>query len=230
MPIIRTAEINSRFGARPAARAVSNTSRSQRSPYGGGLRQNRGGFVLTSDLWIADDNALALHAGPSEVSWSLPLRASTEDIKSGRAHYTQARSVGAGSATTYFDLPTAQFTFQSGNILPIPPEGDESNAQLPYGLLDFYYFLELVNQPPLIPSGPNEGAHNYLWVFYSSLQFPNLVLRGYIEPDGVTWPDSAESPNSFTWSATMAVYDSTPELWSVPDLADAYDSFEFVLF
>lgn len=204
-----------------------------RGPYAGGpitgpgAGQERNAFVLTSDLWQSDSIAkkLVLHAGPSEVQWSIPLRSSTEDTKGGRAHYMQSRPRG-GNKRTYFNLPTAAFTFQTGNILPMAITGTETTLnngvktdekklagfQVPFGLQDFYYFLELINQPPIVPSGTSEGKHNYIWVYYSSLQFPKIVLKGYFEPDGVSWTDSAEAPNSFTWSASMAVYESTPEL------------------
>jgi hypothetical protein len=97
-------------------------------------------------------------------------------------------------------------------------------------LSDFYQFLELVNQPPLIPSGLREGKHNYLHVYYSSRQFPNLLLKGFIEPEGVTWTDSADAPNSFTWSASMAVYDATPAPWNASETTVAYNDFDFKFF
>ena len=228
---------------------ASFISATMRGPYANSLGKERRGFVLTSDLWISQNKALMLHAGPSEVAWTLGLRASTEDIKDGRAHYMQSRSSAAGR--TYFNLPTAAFTFQTGNILPIPisvtagtsgpanpvqdpqtgkvVEGPQAVA-IPYGLQDFYYFMDLVNQDPLIPSGPNEGAHNYLWVFYTSRQFPQIVLKGFIEPEGVSWSDSAEAPNSFTWSASMAVYESAPEIWNAGATLQSYTDFEFTLF
>lgn len=204
-----------------------------RGPYANSLQKERRGFILTSDLWMLEDKALVLHAGPAEVQWTIPMRASSEDIKGGRAHYAQSRET-YGSSKTYFNLPTVQFTFQTGNILPIAV--DNTVAETPYGLQDFYYFMQLVNQDPLIPEvesargSDREGSHNYIWVFYTSLQFPQLVLRGYIEPEGLSWTDSAEAPNSFTWSAGMAVYSSTPEFWEADDLLSAYADFDFTLY
>jgi hypothetical protein len=210
-----------------------------RSPYAGGLAFDRKSFILTSDLWQRDSKALLLHAGPSEAQWSVAIRASTEDTKGGRAHYMQSRPLEEGKYT-YFNLPSVSFTFQTGNILPIPLEaaakpllesiaafGSNSNVPtkgtaVPYGLQDFYYFMQLINQPPIMPSGQNEGKHNYLWVYYSSLQFPNIVLKGFIEPEGVSWSDAADAPNSFTWSATMAVYESSPDITETDLLVEEY--------
>lgn len=242
-----------------------------RSPYAGGLKSARSGFVITSDLWKLDNKALLLHAGPAEVSWTAPLRASSEDTKGGRAHYMSARETKASK--TYFNIPTAQFTFQTGNIMPIkvaakkPENNAQTNAQTtttasvtgdvkatdqskttetarqyaistPYGLQDFYYFLELINQDPLIPAatpsgtrtGDREGTHNYVWIFYTSLQFPKITLKGYFEPDGVSWQDAAETPTSFVWSANFSVYDSSPELWNAKDMVNNYVNFPFTLF
>jgi hypothetical protein len=235
-----------RSGEPPPPGSVKNTSsfkaQQGRSPYAGGLAFDRKAFILTSDLWQRDGvdstskkrepAALLLHAGPSEAQWSVAIRASTEDTKGGRAHYMQSRPLG-GPRQTYFNLPTVTFTFQTGNILPIPLESVKQTSDtgqvvpvkgvaVPYGLQDFYYFMQLINQPPIMPSGQNEGKHNYLWVYYSSLQFPNIVLKGFIEPEGVSWSDTADAPNSFTWSATMAVYESSPDITNTELLIKDY--------
>ena len=250
----RSSQLNGKAsGIQPGASQARSSFRASlmRGPYANSLGKERRGFVLTSDLWMSQNKALLLHAGPAEVAWTLGLRASTEDIKDGRAHYMQSRSSSTRTGRTYFNLPTAAFTFQSGNILPIPIDavfgtsGPSFNpatgevvdkntktvgASTPYGLQDFYYFMDLVNQDPLIPSGPNEGAHNYLWVFYTSRQFPQIVLKGFIEPDGISWADSAESPNGFTWSASMSVYESLPEMWDSGEMLSSYADFDFTLF
>lgn len=223
-------------GEPPPPGSIKNTSsfkaQQGRSPYAGGLAFDRKSFILTSDLWQRESKALLLHAGPSEVQWSVAIRASTEDTKGGRAHYMQSRPLEEGRQT-YFNLPTVSFTFQTGNILPIPLESvalaSDTNqvvpvkgVAVPYGLQDFYYFMQLINQPPIMPSGLNEGKHNYLWVYYSSLQFPNIVLKGFIEPEGISWSDTADAPNSFTWSASMAVYESVPDITETDLLVEEY--------
>lgn len=201
-----------------------------RQPYGGSLGGDaRVGFVLTSDIWRKEPGggrAITLHAGPQEVTWTLPMRASEEENKAGHARYAQPRYAGThgGSPTrTFYDLPRVEFTFQTGNILPIPLVLDE--VQIPYGLDDFYLFLELLNQPPLVDQGDDEGKHNYVWIFYTSLQFPQVVLKGYFDPAGVSWTDVAEQPTSFTWSASFVVHEMTPNLWERDELRSAYTAF-----
>lgn len=213
-----------------------------RKPYAGSLGgDTRIGFVLTSDIWRKLDKAILLHAGPSSANWSVGLRASEEEIKSGHARFAQARNVanissvtsgktnaGAStttqpSGTTFWDLPRVNFEFQSGNIMPIPLLLNQ--IAVPYGLDDFYYFMALLNQPPLVPDGDDEGKRNFTWIFYTSLQFPQLVMRGYFDPAGVTWPDTSEAPTSFTWTADFTVFDSSPNIWDHDELTASYTSF-----
>lgn len=195
----------------------------QRGPYGGSLGgDSRVGFVITSDLWRQDNRALLLHAGPSNAQWTLPLRASDEPTKEGHARFAQVRT-GHGASRTYFDVPTVEFEFQSGNIMPIPLLLNE--VQIPHGLDDFHLFTELLNQPPLIPEGTNEGKHNYVWIFYTSLQFPQIVLKGYFDPQGISWSDDSTKPTEFTWNASFIVHEMTPNLWERRELVSAYTAF-----
>jgi hypothetical protein len=196
-----------------------------RGPYGGHLNgDERVGFVLTSEMWRLQGRAIQLHAGPSQVSWTLPLRASEEPTKSGHARFAQARIAhGSTSETTYFDSPRVSIEFQTGNIMPIPLLLDE--VQTPYGLQDFYLFMELLNQPPLVPDGPYEGKHNYVWIFYTSLQFPQVVLKGYFDPGGVTWQEEAGGLAERTWSAEFMVHEMSPEIWQQQELVEAYQMF-----
>lgn len=203
----------------------------QRAAYAGNLNgRERVGFILTSDLWIEQNTVLALHAGPSSANWSLALRAAEEENQSGHARYAMARKVGIGAKNTvYFDVPRIDFTFQTGNILPIPfVEGP--GGKMPHGLEDFYYFKSLLNQPPLIPSGSNEGKHNFTWVFYRSLMYPDMTLKGYFDPQGIAWADSTDSPAGFTWTATFIAHETDPALWDPDELASKYANFDFTLF
>jgi hypothetical protein len=207
-----------------------------RKPFAGSLNgDTRIGFVLTSDIWRKLDKAILLHAGPSSANWTVGLRASEEEIKSGHARFAQARNIAstasvasngtnaAQSGSTFWDLPRVGFEFQSGNIMPIPLLLDQ--VAVPYGLDDFYNFMDLLNQPPLVPSGDDEGKRNYTWVFYTSLQFPQMVLRGFFDPAGVTWPDASESPTSFSWTADFTVFDASPNIWDRDELTTSYQSF-----
>lgn len=196
-----------------------------RGAYAGGLRDTRVGFVLTSDQWIQEGKALALHAGPASADWTLGLRAADEEIKAGHARYAQSRTSsfsGAKGADTFFDFPKVGFQFQAGNILPIKAFGNE--VILPYGLEDFYLFFELLNQPPILANGKKEGSHNYVWIFYTSLQIPQVTLKGYFDPEGISWEDSAEEA-TVRWTASFMVHEMSPALWERSQMHRAYADF-----
>lgn len=197
-----------------------------RKPYGGQTNgTERVGTVLTSDLWREQNRALTLHAGPSDANWTLGLRSTDEEIAAGHVRFAHARQAtgSRGSRSTFLDFPKVSFTFQAGNILPLFRELNE--ASVPYGLEDFYAMTELLDQPPLIPSGPNEGKHNYVWIFYTSLILPQAVLRGYFEPGGMSWNDDAEAPTTLTWPMEFIVHEMSPGFGLTSDLVDAYTSF-----
>ncbi len=204
-----------------------------RGPYGGSLGgDERVGFVLTSEIWRKEGKAIALHAGPNAVNWSVPMRAGSEATKSGHVRFAQARTkaatgshgqTSASNTATYFDNPKMSLEFQTGNIMPIPLLLNE--VQIPHGLDDFYLFMKLLNQPPLVPDGDDEGKHNYVWIFYTSLQFPNLVLRGYFDEQGVSWDDTADQPTHFTWRCDFTPHEMAPDLWQRDELVEAYQTF-----
>lgn len=196
-----------------------------RGAYAGGLQDTRVGFVLTSDQWIQEGRALALHAGPASAEWSLALRASDEEIKAGHARYAQPRNYVTNknpNGNTYFDFPKVNFQFQAGNILPI--KGFNNEAIVPYGLEDFYLFFELLNQAPILATGSKEGAHNFVWIFYTSLQLPQVTLKGYFDPEGLSWEDGTEEA-TVRWTSSFLVYDMSPSFWEPTELLKAYNDF-----
>ena len=196
-----------------------------RAPFGGVAPKSgaRRGFILTSEIWERETNPpkmLELHAGPAEAQWTLPVRASEEEIQSGHARYFAARRAGANPA--YVDTPSVQFQFQSGNILPMKDKEGTTNV-IPFGLQDFYAFNSLLNQPALTST----GDHNYVKIHYRSLIYPDMVLFGYFAPEGISWSDSAESPAGFTWSATFKVHESSIDLFNLDSLSTSYEGYQF---
>jgi hypothetical protein len=111
---------------------------------------------------------------------------------------------------------------QSGNILPIPTA--YQTVKVPHGLSDFYYFLDLMNQPPLVPSGDREGAHNYVWVFFSSNAFPDLLLKGYLDPQGTSWSEEAEGSPELNWETSLLVHESSPDIFNPAEMVQSYEA------
>jgi hypothetical protein len=197
------------------------TPDSSRRPYAGvftRVGEQTPGFVITTTMWIREENAkyLQFHAGPNRARWRLENRGSDEEIKDGMARYVQSRRSGtASNGITYMSVPEVEFSFQSGNILPLAGEADP----LPYGLSDFYQFLGILNQPPFVPG---TGERNLVWVYYNSLQLPEILLQGYFDAKGINWTDDASDPAQVSWEARFYIYEMTPTLWDAEAMQAKY--------
>lgn len=205
-----------------------------RRPYAGNGAKQHQPLTLTSDLWIAQGKRLVMHGGISAASWNFPLRAADETTKGGTSRTVAPKRTGASyDSTTHFSSPTVTLSFQTGNILPLATrQGSNRTAGVPYGLDDFYYFMQLINQPPLMPAGlavdftgEMEGDRNYTYVYYSTHLFPNVVLKGYIEAEGISISEEAEGVVSRTWEATMKVHRMSPDISETAALRSAYLDF-----
>lgn len=208
-------------GNTPSAPRDPNTYSSElmRGPYGGALSDgDRFPTILTSDLWIREGKYLQLHAGPASANWSVGIRAGDEETQGGSARFASPRA-GHHGQKVWMGHPHVNYQFQSGNILPVIGGG---GVLLPAGLGDFYHFLALLNQPPLLPEGENEGAHNYVWIFHTSLMFPDLLLKGYFEPGGTSWPEEAEGFAEVKWDGSFIVHDASPDIFNPKEMALTY--------
>ena len=196
---------------------------SMRLPYAGNQKgEARYPFILTSDWWIQQEKYLQLHAGPKSAAWSIPIRAGEEEVKSGHARFASPRRTGHNGTATYLGEPRVNLSFQSGNILPIPTQF--GTVKMAHGLVDFHYFLDLINQPPIIPDGAKAGAHNYVWIFYTSLMFPDLLLKGYIDPQGISFTEDAEQGAEVQWDASILVHESSPNIFSPSEMITTYEN------
>lgn len=225
---------------------------SMRAPLAGGqtISGQRDSFIITSSLWLGDfatseteavratfstsieprvGKGILLHSGPKSAQWSHPRRSSEEDIATGKVRYEQAR---IPSGPVFMDNQKINFSFQGGNTLPIY---DAQNLQvagitviqnrpspigIAPGLADYYRFLELVNQPTRLAS----GQPNYVWIFYNSIKFPQLLLMGYFDSAGHNMTDDADDPLALNWDVGFTVYESTPNLWSEDELMQSYNN------
>jgi hypothetical protein len=116
-------------------------------------------------------------------------------------------------------------SFQSGIITPGGyndiMSGVENSALPPPGLGNFFDFLDLLDQPDATPS----GAPNYINILYASPVFgqKGIWLQGFFTEEGVSWTDSAETPNQVvSWGASFMVFNSRP------GLKDLMRSFEMI--
>lgn len=203
----------------------------------------RNSWVMSTQRWIegrtSDDGrktpiqALVFRCNPSEVQWRMPQRSSEQKTRYGSVlHVWKDRP-----RNTYFDEPVLTFTFQSGNIMPIPTGtnaqlngiagGDaDPGPEVPQGLANFYYFLDLVDDQKILSDGDGFGMTNFVYISYNSPVFPAITLAGLFTPDGVSWNESAADPLNLTWTASFTVYHTAPEMRG-SDLVRAFRSAGF---
>lgn len=176
-------------------------------------------LLMTTEVMAQQNRYIAFWCSPESVQWSLKLRGAIQETRGGMIqHYWRDNR-----RNTFFDEPEVTFTFQSGNILPVRhrqgtnPDGTQAESlSLPIGLLNLYEFIELLDQPKVMA----DGRTNYVYILYSSLMFPKIVLRGFFLPDtGTNFTESAQDNAEVKWSGTFRVAGSYPTFNSADSLA-----------
>jgi len=198
-------------------------------------RQPRAEAIVTSTLWEYQRKMIPLFINPKTISWELAQRISTIKTLAGTVQnfwgngFRQIHGPGR-----YYDEPIVNITFQSGNIMPSMgyPEERELNTvdkiadavfapKVPEGLLNFYWFLELLDQGALIGTQPN--LHK---LTYHSRVFPTITLIGRFQPEQISFVESATAEgNTVEWEASMLVYRTIPRFNSASLLERAYQGF-----
>jgi hypothetical protein len=179
-----------------------------------GAKSNYVPMIITTDYRVTsgfDVNTasrnrrhLLFWAGPKSVEWNFTQRGSMQQSRTGHiAHFWRDSKRG-----TFFDNPSINFTFQTGNLMPIR----ETNSTLfldpfPPGLLDYYEFFSLLDEQKIL----SDGRPNYVNIIYHSLLYPTILLRGFFEPEtAMTVREEAGKPASIEWNATFRLKESNP--------------------
>ncbi len=192
-------------------------------------RHPRDAVEVTTTAWQYNGKpGIYLYANPSDMQWSLPRRGTVVKTTAGAVRNTWRNRY----RKTYYDEGTVGITFQTGNIMPsmgYPSEVElgstdnveiaKVNPKVPPGLMNFYRFMELLDQPSLLGSFENRHV-----LVHHSRVFPNLCLEGYFLEDGFSFSESAQDGNRLQWSATFQIYRSTPPLNNAYGLAAAYQA------
>jgi len=176
----------------------------------------RSSWIVTCRNWLNNYRYITMFVNPSEVQWSMPRREQMTKTAAGVVRNTWRNRY----RNSYYDEPTINITFQSGNIMPsagLPDSyltdydllnGFLENPSPPPGLSNFYEFMDLLDQPML-----HGNTENYHILLYRSRIFPRMRLEGYfIGTSPLTFTDSAATGNSFTWTSTFQIYRSYPAL------------------
>lgn len=163
-------------------------------------------FTMTCDSWQkrTPPEYIIFRTNPMEAGWELALRASEQKTRLGTILHVWKDN----ARKTFFDEPIIDFTFQSGNIIPVLNEDGRFVASS--GVKNFYKFIELIDEQKT----QENGEANMIHIMYSSTVFPIMVLSGLFSPAGMSWPDSSDNPFNHTWKARFTVRRTFPKLGS----------------
>lgn len=188
-------------------------------------------MVMATETMVAQGRYLLFYAGPDNAQWDFKMRGSVQETASGTIqHYFKDPL-----RNTFFNEPEITFGFQSGTILPIRITDRQAKqaastaagpglspasftvTALPFGLLNFYEFLELLDQKKT----QTDGRINPVYILYSSNVFPRIILRGYFLPNGTQFTENMEGAD-VKWTSTFKVMSTYPRFQSADSLARSW--------
>jgi len=181
----------------------------------------RSPMIITNARWASSSPGryIVFWAGPKDANWKFQLRGTEQQTRTGWVqHYWRD-----DKRSTFFDNPIIDFTFQTGNLLPvrlIEKNGVAQVVSLPPGLLDCYDFFELLDDKRIL----SNGQSNLTYIVYHSLLFPSITLYGYFTPEGMALSESAETPDQLTWTAQFRVQGSSPRFYKSGDLVNSWNN------
>lgn len=159
---------------------------------------------------------LVFWSSPKNTVWEFNQRGTIQQTRAGHiAHFWRD-----DKRSTFFDNPSITFTFQTGNIQPLSIESRLLNI-LPPGLLDYYEFFSLLDEQKIL----SDGRPNYVNIVYNSLLYPNILLRGFFDPQFmISVQEDSTKPAQVTWSAKFILKESTPSFNDATKLQAAWGS------
>lgn len=184
-------------------------------------------FVLTTDESARLGNYLVFWANPSQWGWTMNQRGMLQKTRGGTvAHMWRSRL-----RPTYYDEIALTISFQSGNVMPIrliqPGLGSQALSSAdralgvtaggaadtvqivtPPGLLNFYEYLEIKDERKILDT----GQPNFVSIIACSPVFPQIVLKGYFNPEGFSFSESADDIGSVQWEDSFTILHTYPEL------------------
>ena len=192
-------------------------------------RHPRDAMQVTTKAWnLNGDPGIYLFANPTDMRWSMPRRGTVVKTTAGAVRNVWRNRY----RNTYYDEGTIGITFQTGNIMPAmgyPSDLDlktvdqiaaaRQNPQVPEGLMNFYRFMELLDQPMLL--GTFENRHV---IRHHSRAFPNMYIEGYFLEDSFNFSEMATDGNRLQWEATFQVYRTVPRMNNARRLAAKYQA------
>jgi hypothetical protein len=213
----------------PTAATTGRYSRHPRTPW-----------VVTCKSWLSQGKGINLYVNPKDTAWSIGRRGTSVKTAAGTVRNVWRNRYKG----TYFDEPEIRITFQSGSVMPFMSHINTlydlggtgklggylsvnealTKGGIPPGLRDFYWFLNLLDQPAWL--GPGENNHI---ITYHSRVFPTMFLEGFFkDEEPIAFTESAQggdnTGNTINWTATFVVYRSYPPLNNAQQLISTYEA------
>jgi hypothetical protein len=201
-----------------------------------GMASDRIPTIITTEKSLNDpQTSVRCWVNPREASWTLPQRGAIQKTHGGSVRYLWRNP----HRNTFYDEFKVAFTFVSGNILPqsttpgsttntqsvVDPKtqkvssGSTTGISVPApGLDNFYAFLELFDQDPLLA----DGRDNLHIIFHTSPVFPGIVLKGWFEPAGISFSESAEGSWQVNWTCPFEIHKTYPKIRDRAELRRIY--------
>ena len=153
---------------------------------------------------------------PSQITRNVSQRGSLQNVQGGVVRYRWRNR----HRDTFYDDPSFEYTFNSGNILP-QRRDSRATIMVPPGLDNFYLFKDLLDEP----NKTEDGKENFGIIYSATPAYPSLMVTGYFKPDAVSdVSESADNPWGVSWTAGFVVVNSTPSFFDVEQLRQAYCS------
>lgn len=186
------------------------------------LEDGRVPFVLTCLSWQAQGRYIYFWANPSDLSFNFKLRGTTQEVLGGTMSYQWRGNPATRGGLGFFAEPRLAITFQTGNLMPVRTSQNGDLIAIPPGLLDFYEFLQLMNEPMIL----DNGSMNYRILSVNTSLFPNLLCYGFFPPDeAFEIRESAQDPNQTTWTSNFVIRRTSPDFKNPQALAYAFRAF-----
>lgn len=116
--------------------------------------------------------------------------------------------------------PKGETFVNAGKVKASMNGAGELVTTIPPGLLNFYEFIEMMDEPIAL----DDGSPNYITIIASTPMFPQLVIKCFANPDGLQWAENDQEPNSFDWTQAFTIISTYPELNSGQKLRSMFES------
>jgi hypothetical protein len=174
------------------------------------VRQHAERFFKTTQFM----RVIATAINPSSIKWSQPKRITEKPTLDGSTffHFTNSKRQNNGVLVLTIEASTGNIDrrgsgFGTEDLIAGRSAGPDTGAALK--LLIWHNLYLLTREPQIL----DDGAENQVYVVYSSPLFPeSLIMRGHISREVMPFTETAQKPNSRTFTLEFTATATQPDL------------------